>query len=91
MSDPQLRKDINKLQGQLRNAKARIVELESAPPKVVTKVVEKEVPGPVRTVVKEVIKEVPIVEIKRVEVPIVKYVKCPKQEQIIKELRARLK
>lgn len=38
-----------------------------------------------------VIKEAPApVQIKRVEVPVVKYVKCPKQAEIIKELRARL-
>lgn len=75
MSDPQLRKDIVALQEKLMAAKARISELESQPPKVV---------------VKEVIKEVPMVEIRRVEVPVIKYVKCPKQAAIIKELQSKL-
>ena len=90
MSDPQLRKDIAALSLKLAQANQKIAELESAAPK---------------TVVKEVVKEVPVTTIKRVEVPIVKevpvpyvvekevvkHVKCPKQEALIKSLRAKLK
>lgn len=74
-SDPQLRRDINDLQEKLQAERKRVVELESKPPK---------------EVFKEVIKEVPSVEVRRVEVPVTKYVKCPKQAAIIKELRAKL-
>jgi hypothetical protein len=74
-SDPQLRRDINDLQEKLKVERKRVVELESQPPK---------------EVVKEIIKEVSSVEVRRVEVPVIKYVKCPKQAAIIKELRAKL-
>lgn len=76
MSDPQLRKDIAALTLERAELKARVLELESQPPKVIVKEVIKEVPGPV--------------EVKRVEVPVIKTVKCPKQAALIKELRAKL-
>lgn len=57
MSDPQLRKDIVALTLERAELRARIAELEAAPPKVVVKEVIKEVPAPY-PVVKEVVKHV---------------------------------
>jgi len=90
MSDPQLRKDIAALTLERAELKARVLELESQPPKVIVKEVIKEVPGPVevKRVEVPVIKEVPRVEYVTKEVA--KTVKCPKQAAIIKELRAKL-
>lgn len=87
MSEPQLRKDINKLQEKLRAAQARILDLESRPPREVVKTVIKEVPV---DVVKEVIKTVPG-PIQYVDREVVVHVKDPKQAQIIKQLQAKLK
>lgn len=55
MSDPQLRRDINQLQVKLRDANAKIAELEASPPTEVVRTVVKEVP-----VVETVVKEVPV-------------------------------
>lgn len=52
MSDPQLRRDINQLQIKLRDANAKIAELEASPPTVVETVV-KEVPVERRVIVKD--------------------------------------
>lgn len=89
MSEPQLRKDIAALTLKNAELKKRILELESQPPKEVVKTVIKEVRGPVeiKRVEVPVVKEVPRIEYITNEV--VKYVKCPKQAALIKELRAK--
>lgn len=81
MMDFQQRQDIHRLQEQLRIANERIAELEGMLAD------ERSKPVQVETVLKHA---PPIVEIRRVEVPVVEYRKCPKQQALIRELQAKI-